>query len=160
MRWTRNWERFEINEGNSSIVLAERAGFEPAIPIRYTGFRGRRIRPLCHLSAPGNQHIPVIPPLQGKSPAHPLNPFAAVSGLPRRHCCGYSEARPGCLPGAVHSFATGPTFHRPDRRKESAWRPGRDDKGWKGGTVSMSRRLGPGAWVNPPAAGLGALEGQ
>ena len=31
-------------------MLAERAGFEPAIPIRYTGFRDRRIRPLCHLS--------------------------------------------------------------------------------------------------------------
>ena len=55
-----NWQSTLTN----ADIMAERAGFEPAIPIRYTGFRGRRIRPLCHLSVPDNQHIRVALPLQ------------------------------------------------------------------------------------------------
>ena len=40
---------------NRSASMAERAGFEPAIPVtRDTGFRDRRFQPLSHLSMPRN----------------------------------------------------------------------------------------------------------
>ena len=36
--------------------MAERAGFEPAIPVaRDTGFRNRRFQPLSHLSTSGHR---------------------------------------------------------------------------------------------------------
>ena len=50
-----------ISLNNACITLdnrtkvAERVGFEPTIPGRYTGFRDRRFRPLSHLSAQLNR---------------------------------------------------------------------------------------------------------
>ncbi len=39
-------------------MLAERAGFEPAIPVaRDTGFRNRRFQPLSHLSSEANWKV-------------------------------------------------------------------------------------------------------
>ena len=42
----------------AGLVLAEREGFEPSIRQKaYTGFRVRRIRPLCHLSTWSNCEV-------------------------------------------------------------------------------------------------------
>ena len=46
------WNRSDKRpSGSGGLRMAERAGFEPAIPVtRDTGFRNRRFQPLSHLS--------------------------------------------------------------------------------------------------------------
>ena len=48
------------------VILAEGVGFEPTIPIRYTGFQDRRNRPLCHPSSSVFEHEIEFP--EAKSP--------------------------------------------------------------------------------------------
>jgi hypothetical protein len=50
-------------------MLAVREGFEPPVPNKgYNGFRGRRIRPLCHLTEKRPDHSPRSNPLSAPVP--------------------------------------------------------------------------------------------